>query len=656
MNVVTTEQFFDAIQGGTNNVTIWQVNGIVGGNDTIGRIDSNGLYHAPTTVPSPSTVSVTAVSFEDQKVSATSMVTIVPAPIVTITSPAAPITISAGSANTVTFTATETGGSTNTILWFVAPVGGLGVLGGNATLGTISAAGVYSPPATPPIGQTVNVIAGAQDSPTVTASLAVTISGYATSSLQGNFAFSISGANAAGRFFRAGSFAADGLGTLSGVLEDTDASSGATSTPISTTGVYTLGADGRGTLQLNDGLSPASFRFVMVNNSQLQIIGFDAGGTAAGQANAQDATTFSGAPLSALNGTYVFDFSGVHGANGLSEVGEFSADGAGNITQGSIDINDSGTASQFQIAGNRTVCTPAPTTLSTYTIASNGRGILTLQTLDGSCAAGPALTLNFYVVSRGSAKFVSADTTLEVAGYSAQQAPNASFSPSALNGNFAFLLAGSSAGGPLATAGTFVADGSSHISSGVLDENRNGTPAANVAFNAGGTYTLASNGRGTLTFATAGRTYTSVFYLGNVGTSASAVFQETDSGIASDGTFMAQQSGPFALASIQGNYAIETSGITGGAARVVSGQLGTDGAGNVETTPAAAVDINTAGVLLPGVAATGAYTAPAANGRTTLALSPLSTGYAAYVVNPNEVFLLDLQSGQLAAGALLRQF
>jgi hypothetical protein len=89
---------------------------------------------------------------------------------------------------------------------------------------------------------------------------------------------------------------------------------------------------------------------------------------------------------------------------------------------------------------------------------------------------------------------------------------------------------------------------------------------------------------------------------------------------------------------------------------VVSGQLGTDGAGNVKTTPPAAVDINTAGVLLPGVAVTGTYTAPAANGRATLALNPLSTGYAVYFVNSTEDFLLDLQSGQLAAGALLRQF
>ena len=285
VNVVTTQQFLDAIQGGTNSVAIWQVNGMTGGNDTVGRIDSNGLYHAPATVPSPATVTVAAVSFEDQKVSATSTVTITPAPVVAITSPSAPVTVSSGAANTVTFSATETGGTTNTILWYVGPVGGLGVLGGNATLGTISASGVYTPPLTPPIGQTVTVTAAAQDSPTSTATLAVTISGYSTSSLQGQFAFSMAGSNASGHFFRAGSFVADGAGNLNSVLEDVNTSSGATTTPISTTGTYTVGADGRGTLQFNDGLTPASFNFVLVNGTQLQIIGFDATGTAAGQAN-----------------------------------------------------------------------------------------------------------------------------------------------------------------------------------------------------------------------------------------------------------------------------------------------------------------------------------------------------------------------------------
>jgi hypothetical protein len=671
VSVATTQQFQDFIQGGTNSVTIWQVNGTTSGNDTVGRIDSNGLYHAPVTIPSPATVTVTAVSFEDQKVSATSNVTITAAPVVKITSPSSPVTVSSGTANTVNFSATETGGSTNIILWYVGPVGGLGVLGGNATVGTISASGVYSPPLTPPVGQTVTVTAAAQDSPTSTATLAVTISGYSTSSLQGQFAFSMAGSNAAGHFFRAGSFAADGAGHLDSVLEDTNTSSGATTTPISTTGAYTVSADGRGTFQFNDGLTPASFNYVLVNGTQLQIIGFDATGTATGQANAQNASTFAGAPLSALNGTYVFDFSGADGSNRLSQIGEFKADGAGNIQSGSIDVNDGGTLSRLQINGSKTVCTPAPlpapqppaTPLSSFSVSSNGRGNLSLTTLLPTCFAGPSFTFNFYVVSLGSAKFVGTDNVKQVAGFTSQQAPNATMDATALNGNYAFVLAGSSTVGPIGTAGSFSANGAGCLTAntGVLDENVNGTPSLDLTFsplassdptcpNDAGKYAVDSTGRGTMSFQTTGRAYTLVFYLGAAG---SAVLQETDAGHPSDGNFTSQQSAAFTLASIQGNYAIQTSGVSGSSPQVSTGEFASNGAGAIAS---GSIDINTGGTLAPAQPVTGSYPAPAAHGRTTLALNSGTPNFAAYVVSSTQVYILGIQPGQVAVGALLRQF
>jgi hypothetical protein len=653
VNVVAAQQFQASITGGTNAVTIWKVNNITGGNSTIGLIDSNGLYHSPTVVPNPATVSVIAQSFEDQSLTATSTVTITPAPVVTITSPASPVTVSSGAGNTVDFSAEETGGTTGIILWYVGPVGGLGILGGNSTFGTISASGVYSPPLAPPIGQTVSVTAVAQDFPTSTASLSVTIAGYSTSSLQGPFAFSMAGSNASGHFYRAGSFVADGLGGLNGVLEDVNSAAGATTSPTSTTGSYTMGVDGRGTFQFNDGLTPASFNFVLVNGTQMQINGFDATGTAAGQANAQVVSTFAGSPTSALAGTYVFDFSGVDGSNGLSQIGEFSADGAGNITSGSIDINDGGTLSQYQIAGNKTACASLPSSLSTYSLSSNGRGTVTFTT----CSGGPTLTLNFYVVSLGGAKFVGTNTTQQVAGYTSQQAPNTTFNAASLSGNFAFLLAGSVSGVPIATAGSFVADGNGNLISGVLDENRDGTPVPGLAFQPSGTdagtYTLASNGRGTAMFVTSERTYTLVFYLGPVGTNTTAVFQETDSGITSDGNFTVQQSTAYTLASIQGNYAIATSGTSGASLQVSTGQIGTNCAGLITSGN---IDINTAGTLTLGQTVTGSYSAPATSGPATLALNSSTPNYAAYVVNSTQVYLLGIQSGQLASGALLRQF
>jgi hypothetical protein len=268
-----------------------------------------------------------------------------------------------------------------------------------------------------------------------------------------------------------------------------------------------------------------------------------------------------------------------------------------------------------------------------------------------------SFALTFYIVSRGTAKFVGTDTVLQVAGYSSQQAPSAAFGLSSLKGNFAFLLAGSSSAGPIATAGSFAADGSGNILSGELDENRNGTPTPAVAFVSNGSnagkYTVAPDGSGTLTFATAARTYTLLFYLGPGGAASTAVLQETDSGITSDGNFTTQQTAAFTAASLSGNYALEISGISAATLQVISGQIAADGAG---TIPSGKIDINTAGAVLSAQAVTGTYSAPAATGRTTLALNAGSLNYAAYIVSPTQVYLIGIQSGQLAAGALLRQF
>jgi hypothetical protein len=61
----------------TANVPVtWKVNGITGGNSTVGRINTNGLYTAPNQVPSPSTVSIRATSTADSTKSATASVNV----------------------------------------------------------------------------------------------------------------------------------------------------------------------------------------------------------------------------------------------------------------------------------------------------------------------------------------------------------------------------------------------------------------------------------------------------------------------------------------------------------------------------------------------------------------------------------------------------
>src|SRR5215472_10355780 len=53
-------QQFSATNNGVATSATWSVNGVQGGNSTVGTIDSNGKYTAPTTFPNPHTFAVTA--------------------------------------------------------------------------------------------------------------------------------------------------------------------------------------------------------------------------------------------------------------------------------------------------------------------------------------------------------------------------------------------------------------------------------------------------------------------------------------------------------------------------------------------------------------------------------------------------------------------
>ena len=72
-----TRQFTASVQGTTNTKVTWQVNGVTGGNATVGTVSTSGLYTAPGAVPSPATVTVRAVSVADPSKSASAAVTVV---------------------------------------------------------------------------------------------------------------------------------------------------------------------------------------------------------------------------------------------------------------------------------------------------------------------------------------------------------------------------------------------------------------------------------------------------------------------------------------------------------------------------------------------------------------------------------------------------
>jgi uncharacterized protein (DUF1800 family) len=84
----SAQAFTATVTGTTNTAVTWQVNSITGGNSTIGTIDVSGNYLAPAVVPSPNSVTVSAVSAASASSSGSSPVTLMnPVPVVSSASP-----------------------------------------------------------------------------------------------------------------------------------------------------------------------------------------------------------------------------------------------------------------------------------------------------------------------------------------------------------------------------------------------------------------------------------------------------------------------------------------------------------------------------------------------------------------------------------------
>ena len=83
----TRARTFTATVTGAPNTVTWSVNGIAGGNTSVGLIDSAGQYVAPSVVPNPAVVTVRATSTASPSSSGAASVTIIPLPNISSVSP-----------------------------------------------------------------------------------------------------------------------------------------------------------------------------------------------------------------------------------------------------------------------------------------------------------------------------------------------------------------------------------------------------------------------------------------------------------------------------------------------------------------------------------------------------------------------------------------
>src|SRR5260370_3722074 len=390
----------------------------------------------------------------------------------------------------------------------------------------------------------------------------VTAVTFAKANLNGRDAFSFHGTdlNSGNLLVAAGSFQADGQGNLINGLEDLVTSSfpPTISSGQTFSGTYSVGPDGRGSAAITGTFGTTTFNFSLTVNGNSAITQFDQLAVASGTLKKQDPSSFY---TSSLNGPFAFSVSGFDEdpTNGnvfpLAIIGQFNADGAGNVTSGNEDFNDAATIGSGTLSGS-------------YSVSSNGRGLMTLNDSVGN-------TLNFalYMISSNQALFVSLYPAPDMLVSATQQSGN--LGNAALQGNYVLSQSGIFSTDsfnmnfkPFAAGGIMNADRAGNISNGVLDANIGGTIADGLAFS--GTYSAdSSSGRGQTAF-TAGTTPLDYVFYQISPTTAYFLYVDSDGVIT--GTAEQQTPATFTNASLQGNFDLLLSDGTFGTT-AVSGQL-----------------------------------------------------------------------------------
>jgi hypothetical protein len=629
-----TQQFTITATNTTNTAVTWSVNGVAGGTQTVGFISSTGLFTAPSNVPNPAAVTVTATSQADTSVTISAQVTII-AP-ATATAPLTvspnPVTMPAGGIQT--FTATVSGNPI-AVNWTLncqsAAVG---------ACGTITTAGVYTAPASPPPGGNVSLSAAAKDNSVPPAGAVITVQ-FSPGTLNGKYAFTLSGQNAGASYVAAGSIGFDGNGAITGGTVDIN-SGGVASTATIISGTYHVGTDGRGNATVVTSGGTVNWQFALVNHSRAFVERFDSGvQSASGVLDLQDASQFT---LAGITGNYAFNLSGANAGNqpgSLAMAGAFASNGAGVISGGALDVNSAGSPSAgLSLAGAYL----APDT--------SGRGTMTLNS-----TFGPQ-NLVYYVVDATHVKVVETDAGAQLAGDIYKQ-PAGPFANASVRGGFVFALLGSTSAGAFGEGGVLTLDGTGNVSSATstIDINAHGNPQNSLAVS--GTYNVAdaTTGRTTATLTVGGSTLLYAFYP-QINGALSMVEIDTSNVVA--GRALLQSLGPFSGGSFQGIYAVNFTGsdfIVNPGEEDLVGQMVPNGGSALNTS---SVDISDNGTLVHSAALSGSYLV-GASGHGSAALSTNSTAFSSatmnmYVADSSDALFLESDGTRVLVGVAQKQY
>jgi len=340
-----------------------------------------------------------------------------------------------------------------------------------------------------------------------------------------------------------------------------------------------------------------------------------------------------------MNGSYAFTFTGISGNGTVSSVygavGRFTADGAGNVTNGELDTNTVGGGAVAQ------------TFTGTYSIGADNRGVMTLSI---------GARLAFTMMANGNAQFINFDASGgagTIGSGTMEKADTTAYSTARITGDYAFGAAGfDNANNRAAIEGRFTSNGSGTLSNAAGDVNGYGTDYPMTFTAANYTVSNTATGRGTMnlsfTFGGTPDSLNFVFYIVNSG---KLFVMESDAVTTVtpllNGVVVRQQipAGGFTNASLNGNIVIYLTGLSmcGSGSHVPkagAGLLTANGSGALSLT----WDENYCRAPGSFTGAPGTYSV-ASNGRASITIG----GYhlVAYLVNLNQIFLFVSDSNVL---------
>jgi hypothetical protein len=231
--------------------------------------------------------------------------------------------------------------------------------------------------------------------------------------------------------------------------------------------------------------------------------------------------------------------------------------------------------------------------------------------------------------------------------------PQGGFTNASLNGAFAISFSGTDVNGFFAVAGTLTADGSGHITSGVLDLNRSTGPANNVSFS--GTYTVRPDGRGVAGLASSAGNFSLVFVITSPGRALVTRFEQSATG---SGSMDLQNPSAFSTAALAGTFVFNLTGLDAtGNLEATVGSFTTNATGTVTT---GVQDSSENGAIFTNEAISAGSIQVAANGRGTASLTTAAApttprNFAFYVVDANRIKLVETDTLPVWAGDAFRQ-